>query len=499
MEMIVTTRSAPARLPALAIATLEEAVFDAAPVGLALVAQDGRIQQANARCCALLGLGCEGRRLDSWILEGATAVAVRAALANGSEWRGECRFVDENHEDPTWVSLAVARVGRGDDAAIVAIEDIGDRRRMIQTLQVDNAGLRRTNEARSAFVSIVSHELRTPLTAIRGAFELLSGGHLGEVTSDQQRFLMMGVRNLDRLGAILDDLLDLSKIDAGQLSLSCASVDALAVATDVVETFRQRAVTRGLQLELALDDSVAPVWGDAGRLAQVLSNLISNAIKFTPGPGRIEVEVAAAEGGLALSVRDTGIGIAPEHQQRVFERFWQVEQPLDRSVGGSGLGLAIARDIVEAHGGALKLTSAAGEGSCFEVFLPADSEVAREQAELETALIPHRRYPSFGLLVLEPHHPGDGGLVGVAVAAKAALPRTCDEVVLQPAAGRVVVVLGTTDRAGAQVVCRRLRSRLGEIACVHGPAAFPEDGRTAVRLVEATGFAELVPEGGLYS
>lgn len=498
MEMIVTTRSAAPRLPALATATLEEAIFDTAPVGLALVAQDGRIEQANARCCALLGLGCEGRKLDSWILEGATALAVRAALANGSEWRGECRVADENHEDPVWVSMAIARVGLAGDSAIVAIEDVGERRRMIQTLQVDNAGLRRTNEARSAFVSIVSHELRTPLTAIRGAFELLSGGHLGEVTADQQRFLAMGVRNLDRLGAILDDLLDLSKIDAGQLSLSCATVELAAVAADVVDTFRQRAVTRGLELELVCDENLAPVWGDAGRLAQVLSNLISNAIKFTPGPGRIDVAVAQAPEGLVLSVRDTGIGIAPEHQQRVFERFWQVEQPLDRSVGGSGLGLAIARDIIDAHGGSLELTSVPGEGSCFEVFLPADCEAVREQAELEAALIPHRRYPSFGLLVLEPHVAGDGGLVGVAVAAKAALPRACDEVVLQPAAGRVVVVLGTTDRAGAQVVCRRLRSRLSEIACVHGPAAFPDDGRTAVRLVEATGFAELVPEGGLY-
>jgi PAS domain S-box-containing protein len=464
-----------------------EWVFHHAPVALAGLDWRGTLRSPNPAMCALLGAACEGSYLDRRIVERDLATAMRAALIAGRGWTQDCRVYLPDGET-RWCAVSISPCyDHHEHSAILAIHDITARREHLATLEATNATLRRTNEARSSFVSIVSHELRTPLTAIRGAVEVVAAGHAGEVSADQQHFLDMALRNLDRLAAILDDLLDLSKIDAGTLRLTCAETTPESLVREVVATFRERASSSGITLGAEIDAGLPPLWADSNRLLQVFGNLVGNALKFTPAGGSVAVKAERRGAShVCISVTDTGIGIDAAHQERIFERFWQADDVLGRKRGGAGLGLAIARDIVEAHAGRIELRSQAGEGSTFTVLLPVDQPTTRELAILEDHLPPHRRYPNFGILLLEARTDGQAvTLAEVATQARALLPRACDEVIPMPASGFIAVILGGTDAAGAHVVRRRLSQQLGDVAQLHGPSVFPEDGSTAGRLVAA--------------
>jgi signal transduction histidine kinase len=190
-------------------------------------------------------------------------------------------------------------------------------------------------------------------------------------------------RNANRLLDLVGDLLFLAQIEAGKLSLEFGAVDLAAVAAESVETARPLAEEKSITLTLAT--SPLPLLaGDRSRLAQLLDNLVSNAIKFTPSGGRVDVRVSSFRGKAVLEVRDTGIGIAAEEQQNVFERFFRTSRAAEEAIQGTGLGLAISKAIVNAHGGAITLASSDGEGATFKVSIPirATAPAAAEQEEI---------------------------------------------------------------------------------------------------------------------
>ena len=209
-------------------------------------------------------------------------------------------------------------------------------------------------------------------------------GRAGSLAPDQARFLDMAHRNLDRLALIIDDLLDLSKIEAGRIEYRFTEASVGGLIEDVVATFRPQAEESGIELAVRPLDREARCLIDPDRLAQVLSNLVGNALKFTEQGGRVGVAVHAGADDLVIEVSDTGAGIEPDEIQRIFEPFHQAGDCLTRSVRGTGLGLSIARELAWAHGGELSVESAAGEGSRFRVHLPADLARARELVEIET-------------------------------------------------------------------------------------------------------------------
>jgi PAS domain S-box-containing protein len=218
------------------------------------------------------------------------------------------------------------------------------------------------------FVGTVSHELRTPLTAIKGFIELVAEGDAGPVTDTQREFLEIAARNSDKLGVLINDLIDMNLIESQRLEVRLAPLDLTAVLNDVASTFRVMAQTKGL----AFRQHIAPlpqVLGDSARLIQVFSNLVSNAIKYTPR-GEIGIQAAATEGGVEVTVYDTGIGLSREEQAQLFTRFFRGVSSVVIEAGGTGLGLVIAKAIIGRHDGKIDVESRPGEGSRFRVTLP---------------------------------------------------------------------------------------------------------------------------------
>lgn len=238
-------------------------------------------------------------------------------------------------------------------------------------LSEQNDRLRELDRLKDEFVSLVSHELRTPLTSIRGYLELLLDE--GEaLTADQRRFLEIVDRNSERLLELVADLLFLAQIDAGKLAIDLGAVDLKRVVEECVETSSPAADARGIDLSARLD-RLPKIQGDQARLAQALDNLVSNAVKFTPRGGRVEVRLNARDGTVVLEVEDTGLGIPEDEQEQLFDRFFRSSNATENAIPGTGLGLTITKAIVERHGGLIEVDSAENVGTTVRVRLPLES------------------------------------------------------------------------------------------------------------------------------
>jgi PAS domain S-box-containing protein len=221
---------------------------------------------------------------------------------------------------------------------------------------------------KSEFVGTVSHELRTPLSAIKGFLELVADGEAGPINDTQREFLEIAVRNSDRLGALINDLLDMSRIESDRLEMKMGPVDLVAVLADVAATFRHQADGKGLTFKEDFEE-LPLIQGNKGRLIQVFCNLVSNAIKYTP-QGEVGIKVTSAVNGVQVVVHDTGIGLTPEEQSKLFTKFFRGTNPIVRDSRGTGLGLVIARAILQAHHATINVESRPGLGSRFLVLLP---------------------------------------------------------------------------------------------------------------------------------
>jgi PAS domain S-box-containing protein len=249
-------------------------------------------------------------------------------------------------------------------------------------LAAQNERLRELDRLKDEFIALVSHELRTPLTSIRGYTELLLDGEAGDLTDDQRQFLGVVERNSHRLLHLVGDLLFLAQVEAGKLVLEVGAVDLAAIASESVETARPQAEAKQITLTLAAGP-VPLIAGDRARIAQLLDNLVSNAIKFTPEKGRVDVRVLSLRNQAVLEVRDSGMGIPAEEQEFLFDRFFRTSTATEQAIQGTGLGLAISKAIVEAHAGRITLASEEGSGTTFRVALPLERQAAvRERTEV---------------------------------------------------------------------------------------------------------------------
>ena len=237
-------------------------------------------------------------------------------------------------------------------------------------LLAQNEQLLEADRLKDEFVALISHDLRTPLTSIMGYLELILDDD--NLTEEQRGFLSVADRNADRLLRLVNDLLFVARFEAGQLELHPTELDLAAVVRQSVEEAEPRATAGGIQLTCDAG-AVSAVQADKGRMFQLVDNLVSNAIKFTPAGGDVRVSVTPVNGVVRLEVADTGIGIEPQEQQRLFERFFRASTASEHQIPGTGLGLYITRAIVEAHGGSIAVRSDLGEGTSFSVELPARS------------------------------------------------------------------------------------------------------------------------------
>ena len=361
-------------------ATLEEldrsrerfqAIFRDAGIGITVVSTDaealGRYENANPTFTRLVGYGVEELRERSFldITHPDHRDADRAALEE--MLRGERQVLREDKRyirkdgSVVWVRIAMTVIRDADgepDSALTMVEDITHRR------EVDRM--------KDEFISVVSHELRTPLTSIRGSLGLLAGGMLGPLPERGQRMLELATKNTDRLVRLINDMLDIERIESGRVEIRLRDVAAGGVMTQSAESIRRMAEEHGVRVEV--EAVHATVRADPDRLEQVFTNLISNAIKFSPSGETVRVGGEAMSGVVRFHVTDRGRGVPADKLEAIFGRFQQVDASDSREKGGTGLGLAICRSILDQMGGRIWAESEPGVGSTFHFELPAAGE-----------------------------------------------------------------------------------------------------------------------------
>lgn len=337
--------------------------------GLLVVDKNGKVVLMNPAAERLLNIK-QKEKIGRSLTEGLGADQL-VAMASG------------NLKDPDTVAKQVEVFSLNDETkrvlqastAVIENED-GQTVGMVSVLS-DVTREKELAEMKSRFIANVSHELRTPLVAIQKSLGLILDEEVGQINSEQSRFLNIANRNIERLSRLINDLLDVAKLEAGKLSLKPKPVCVGELIGHVISTVETWANDKKITIETQLPEAKIVVEADPDRLTQVLTNIMSNAIKFTPDGGRITVDVRSGieddelpGEAVEIGVRDTGIGIAPEDQKRIFEKFVQVSLIQPQGVSSTGLGLTIAREIVELHSGKIWVESELDKGSRFAFRLP---------------------------------------------------------------------------------------------------------------------------------
>lgn len=339
--------------------------------GLVVVDGDGKIQFMNPAAERLLGLdqkGAKGVPIPQLMKGEHTLALAKGPLRDGADHVTKEVELKSSNEDTQRIVQASTAVIENEDGKTVG---------MVSVLS-DITKQKQLDEAKSKFVAHVSHELRTPLLSIQESLALLLGKEIGEVTPEQEKFLSIAQRNIGRLSRLVNDLLDVAKLEAGKIELHPIPFELRDMVHHVVETVRSWAEGKGVTIGEEYPEKSIQVVADPDRLTQVVTNLLGNAIKFTPEGGKISVEInpeqsapgMAEEPGVAVSVQDSGIGIPKQDQKRIFEKFEQVSLASPQGVSSTGLGLTIAKEIVELHGGRIWVDSSEGEGSRFTFAIP---------------------------------------------------------------------------------------------------------------------------------
>ena len=391
----------------------------------------------------------------------------------------------------------------------------------------DISAEKEVDRMKSEFISIVGHELRTPLTSIKNAVNIISSKKAGDVTENQIKFLSMADRNINRLSGLINDLLDISKIEAGSIKFELKPLDLGAVLDLAISSLAPRAGEKSISIRKDIPSDLPKAYGDPDKLEQIFINLIDNAIKFTPERGVIRVTadlisefgmqiselkeeenqsaIRNPKSAIQVSVADSGMGIGPDGLEKIFDRFYQVEGTLTRQIQGSGLGLSIVKGLVEAHGGKIWVESEVGKGSKFSFTLLKYSpeKALRDRLDIEIAVAKEKDIP-LSLVILKiqgfdylSETYGEAEAIKLQGEVKRFVDRgrrTTDKIEIQ-AGGGVIMILTDTPKEGAFVVADRLKETLSEQTFAAGEkavkinltpmvASYPEDGLTGEELMK---------------
>jgi signal transduction histidine kinase len=337
-----------------AIQTLQ--LFENFGIAAMVCTQNGIIQLINNTAALLFGKAVgdfDGLSIND--IDGFAALVPHLDADEPITTSVECRLMDDLH-----CAIRMQKIGKG--GCVFTFEDI--------TLYKSR------EEAQNAAVQMVAHDLRTPLSAIKSYAELATQS--GEMNPKQAQFLERIRLAVQTMNGLVRDLLDIAWIDSGGLpETRLLNIGHLAQMT--VDSLEERSRSQSVSVDVRIAPDLPPIVGDGQRLERVLSNLIGNAIKYTPSGGTVEVRVSEAKQHLTISVTDTGIGIPNEHLPYIFNRFYRVPRE-DESIDGTGLGLSIVKAIVEKHNGKIEVKSETGKGSTFMIILPIQEPVAKEKA-----------------------------------------------------------------------------------------------------------------------
>jgi PAS domain S-box-containing protein len=379
------------------------AIFDAAPVGMLLIDDSLLVRRVNQTISQMLGKDYSeiiNRRLGDAL--GCVETTCRDKVGGCGTAEPTCLLVKaiqqvfdtgqpvrkaeiqhalrlDGAEGQPWLSISAEPVTiDGYQRVVIAVDNITERKQAEEKL-------RETMELKSQFVSTVSHELRTPLTCMKEAIGVILDGAAGKVNDKQKEFLNIAQRNIDRLAALVNDVLDFQKLEAGRMKFDVHENDVVEVVEHVRRMMDPIAEKKDVSFSVEIDDQLPAARFDSNKVIQVLTNLVSNAIKFTPADGRVCVRIRTQGDELVIGVTDTGVGIPAEALPKIFERFYRVHRP-GQEIPGTGLGLAIVEQIITAHGGRIEVESEEGKGTTFTIFLPVNSSCQQESPAAEADL-----------------------------------------------------------------------------------------------------------------
>ncbi|MEE8300291.1 MAG: PAS domain S-box protein [Desulfatiglandales bacterium] len=424
----------------------------------------------------------------------------------------------------------------GENVNLASLRDITKHK------QAEEA-IRETDRMKSEFISVVGHELRTPLTSMRNAVDMVLGETTGPINENQRRFLSMAERNIDRLTGIINELLDISKIESGKIRVEFKPIDLDALLDTIMASLASKTKEKSISIHKEIPSDLPQAYGDSDKLEQIFINLLDNAIKFTPeregiyitaklvqnekrsvGTGEEPKGVWMEELGvrsseldsdfMEISVTDTGIGIPADELEKIFDRFYQAEESLTKEIKGTGLGLAIAKGLIEAHGGKIWVESKVDKGTRFTFTLPRYTLGAiKDYLDREIADV--KKGTPLSLMILKIKEfdylretYGETEALKLLDEVKGIVQntalRTTDKLAVL-AVGGLIMILANTSKEGAFVLAKRLKEvpskqslAVGKesvkINLALGVATYPEDGITGVELIKKAQ-GEVVDEG----
>ncbi len=378
-----------------------KAAVESAPNGMLMVNSQDKIVLTNS--CAEKLFGYQPGQMAGRHFFDLLPLKLHTLFAKGSlilslrqNFSGTAREITGLRADGTEVPLEISfstLVNEEGEAAMISLVDITDRKksaqamtRLMQELAESNQALKNytdelqhaygkvkeLDDLKSHFIVMAAHELRTPIASIKGYISLLLEGKTGAVNPMQKEFLTHVFQATERLRRLLSDLLNLSKIESGQIQFRKDPVNLGALLHEIIQTFKAQADNKEIQLELQMTADPGQMIGDENRLAEVMSNLVSNALKYTPRKGHVEVSARRDNGQIEIEVKDTGMGIPSDKKAHVFEPFFRVHTSGSEGEESVGLGLALVKEIVERHHGTIRVESQVNKGSSFTVLLPAN-------------------------------------------------------------------------------------------------------------------------------
>jgi PAS domain S-box-containing protein len=486
------------------------------PLSIVITDHNGTIEYVNPKFVDLTGyslsetIGQNPRILKSGEQSREFYKNLWDTIKKGDEWHGEFHNKKKNGE-LYWESASISPLKgpNGHITHFVAVkenitlrkeqeEKILEKTRELeisnQELENKNKQLKQLDQLKDEFVNNVSHELRTPLTIIQGGISLITDGLLGEINEDQKKHLNLTLENIDRLGKIINDLLDISTIENKKLKLYKKIVNMNALAQEVVANFIPQFEKKGLAIQCVFPQERVDVLVDKDKMVQVLVNLIGNAYKFTD-KGTIEVSVIKNNNTVECCVKDTGIGIAAQDIPRLFSKFDQIGRKPTEGPPGTGLGLSIAKGIIEAHEGHIKVESSQGKGTKFIFTLPEcafpEGDFAHLIMGLSECMGKYNCFSVVGFKIKNINGEPNEAFNGLASVIKQFLHRQSDQVVLDKKG--VYIVLPDIEKEYAGVVAQRVRqaiegnNQLEKLVDFKGfdiPIVnYPQDGRTEDELV----------------
>lgn len=367
-------------------AAKSHAILEGIADGVLVTDPNGRVVLFNAAAERILGIKREealGRMFDEMV--GLYGSMAREWALHVEQWRES----PETHHAGQFLAQRIELGERFISVHLSPVISSGQEFLGLVSVFRDITTEVQADRAKSDFVSMVSHELRTPMTAVKAYVDLLLMGTPGPLNDQQRKFLKVVKSNSERLIDLVSDLLDISRIEAGKVKLERQPVDMNELIEQVVMTIMPNVEEKGQTIRALVPAGLPKAYGDPARLTQILTNLVGNAYKYTPEGGEITVYAYVRHGMMHVAVQDTGIGISPENQRKVFERFYRVDDPGVRETTGTGLGLSIAALLVQMHGGQIWVESEVGEGSIFYFTVPlAEGEpledMGQAPAEVET-------------------------------------------------------------------------------------------------------------------